>query len=179
MEPASNLLELWLNKEPNNDVDVGSCCCCEKKFLLSRYLQCRKRADRTNNKHKYTHIRSHASIVEYSGGTAHDCIETTRPNNKHSTWKCVIFIYFDFMRIFSFMRTPIFESMQPIEYIALLLFHARTHFILLFHRPVSIEVHLHYSLLRTTHTRFMCTIFLPSFCCCWLFVLLSFSHFAT
>lgn len=31
------------------------------------------------------------------------CIETTRPNNKHNKWKCAIFIYFDFMRIFSFM----------------------------------------------------------------------------
>lgn len=47
-------------------------------------------------------------------------ITTERQNRFPLHWandtrKCVIFIYFDFMRIFSFMWLPIFESVHAIE----------------------------------------------------------------
>lgn len=69
-----------------------------KKMSTSRCLQW-KRADRANNNNK----------------------RMRKPDSMHrganDTRKCVIFIYFDFMRIFSFMWLPIFGSIQAIEYI--------------------------------------------------------------
>lgn len=61
-----------------------------KKITSPRYLQW-KRADRANNNN----------------------IRMPKRDSMHGandTRKCVIFIYFDFMRIFSFMWLPIFES---------------------------------------------------------------------
>lgn len=96
---TSNLLELWLQQH-STKLEW-------KKITTSRYLQW-KRADRANNNNKYNERESveNAGVPRIVFGKA-----------KRYTRKCVIFIYFDFMRIFSFMWLPIFESIQAIEYI--------------------------------------------------------------